>query len=165
MELILTSKVHGVNSILFDVDDYDKIMEYHWYVYKKNSSTYAYAHIKRNGIYTKAKMHRVVTDEKYTMVDHINGDGLDNRKCNLRPCSHTENMRNSKIRKDNSSGYRGVSWCKRDKIWKACIQVNGKHLSLKSGKTAKEAALLYNEGAKKYHGKFARLNIIEDICP
>lgn len=63
-------------------------------------------------------------------IDHVNGIRSDNRICNLRPASNTENGRNKRIRSDNSSGVQGVGWCKREKKWQARIRVDGtlKHL-------------------------------------
>lgn len=105
-------------------------------------------------------MHRLIMGFPVNMeVDHINGDTLDNRRCNLRICTHAENMANRKIHRDNTSGYRGVYWSKERNMWRVQIYINGKKID-RYDKTLKGAALKYNELALKYRGKDARINII-----
>lgn len=91
-------------------------------------------------------------------VDHINGDGLDNRKSNLRICNGSQNRCNKGKPKNNTSGYKGVTWHTPNKKWVAQIAVNGKHSYIGSFKTKEEAAKAYNKKAKELHGEFARLN-------
>ena len=104
-------------------------------------------------------MHRFIMKPKSNeYVDHINGDKLDNRKENLRICTKKENQRNQKVRKDNTSGYKGVALMA-GKYWRAYITSGGsrqKHLG--NFKTKEEAARAYDEKAKEYFGEFARLN-------
>lgn len=93
-------------------------------------------------------------------VDHINGDGLDNRRSNLRVCSHAENRRNSKKvsgRRKLASHYKGVSHPSKNR-WTASITVMWKTLHIGSFKTEIEAARAYDEAARNHHGVFARLN-------
>lgn len=105
------------------------------------------------------------TDEKI-LIDHINHNTLDNRKENLRLCSVNENNYNRKINKNNNSGYKGVHlarYNRKNKIYiyyRAKIQTDNIEVSLGLFKTAKDAAIAYNEAAKKYHGEFAYLNPI-----
>ena len=104
-------------------------------------------------------MHREILRPRENFVcDHINGDGLDNRRINLRICSFSGNVRNSRVRKDNSSGVKGVYFQKRYRNWKAYIYVNEKYIHLGCFKNVQGAALAYNRAAQKYCGKFARLN-------
>jgi len=93
-------------------------------------------------------------------VDHINGDNLDNRKKNLRLCTYAENNRNRKPLENKTSKYKGVGLNKNYKIktWQARIVKNSKRYSLGYFKNEKEAALAYNQAAKKYFGEFAYLN-------
>lgn len=90
-------------------------------------------------------------------VDHINGVGFLNRITNLRACSHSENLINQKVRKDNKSGLKGVHWNSKEKRWKAQLKVNGCYKYLGQFKTKEEAHAAYCEGAKRFHGEFARL--------
>ena len=95
------------------------------------------------------------------VVDHINGDPLDNRAANLRYATHNQNSMNSKKQSRSClSRYKGVTFCKRKKRWAARIQLDGKHYRNGTYKTQEEAALAYNALALKHFGEFARLNII-----
>jgi len=91
-------------------------------------------------------------------VDHINGNGLDNRRCNLRLCEHKQNMANQGSRKNTSSKYKGVTFYKRDQKWQAKISPNGKTIHLGYFDSEIEAAKAYNRKAVEVFGEFARLN-------
>lgn len=95
------------------------------------------------------------------VVDHINGDKLDNRRSNLRICTQAQNMVNWDNRR-GSSAYRGVSWDGVRNCWKAQIQVNGKNSFIGRYKTESAAASAYNEKAKELFGEFARLNEVKE---
>lgn len=99
-------------------------------------------------------MHRLIMNAPETMeVDHVNGNRLDNRRENLRLCTSAENKRNRGPRKDNKSGYKGVSWHKQNKKWTVRIKTPyGKYLSLGLYDDKKEAALAYNKAAVEHHG-------------
>lgn len=89
-------------------------------------------------------------------VDHINGDGLDNRKINLRMCTNSNNIKNRGLLSSNTSGYKGVT--RVGKRWRARLTSNRKVMSFGCYKTKLEAAKAYNEAALKHHGEFARPN-------
>lgn len=136
---------------LIDTEDLYKIKEFKW------CSSHAYA---LTGVYwKKIYMHRIIInpfmDEQ---VDHINGDGLDNRKENLRVCTNTQNQYNSKKRKNTSSKYKGVSFYKLSKKWNAKLQYNKKSLNLGYFNSEIEAAKAYNNASLKYHREFANIN-------
>jgi len=97
---------------------------------------------------------------KATQVDHIDRNVLNNRKANLRICTHTQNARNAGIGKNNTSGYKGVCWNKRKSKWMVEIMADRKRFFLGYFKNKLDAAKAYNAGAIKYHGKFACLNRI-----
>lgn len=91
-------------------------------------------------------------------VDHINGDGLDNRRCNLRLATNSENQCNARIRRNNMSGYKGVSWDKYCQKWRVQIRIEGKVTYVGLFDNSHDAARAYNEAALHYYGEFARLN-------
>lgn len=109
---------------------------------------------------TKVYLHHEIIGKppKGFVVDHINRNPLDNRRENLRFCTHSQNHGNQIKQKNNTSGYRGVSFVKRNNNWRARIKLMGKEISLGSFKTLKQAALAYNLAAQKLFGKFALLN-------
>jgi hypothetical protein len=105
-------------------------------------------------------MHNLVINIPDGMFcDHINRNGLDNRKANLRPATHTQNIwHRRKFKPYSRSKYKGVDFAKDMKRWRARIRVNGKRIYLGSFKNELEAAKAYDHAAKKYHGQFASLN-------
>jgi hypothetical protein len=92
------------------------------------------------------------------IVDHRDGDGLNNQRENLRLCTHSQNMQNRRLQRNNRSGYKGVYWIKAQGVWAARITVNRVPINLGRFDTAEQAARAYDEAALKYHGEFARLN-------
>lgn len=108
------------------------------------------------------RMHRVILERmgitNIQHVDHINGNGLDNRRCNLRPATPSQNKCNGPAYKNNIAGFRGVSWYARDNTWRAAIAQNGMKKHLGYFDDPWKAAQAYNEAAIKYYGEFARLN-------
>ena len=107
------------------------------------------------------RAHRVVWAVHYgewpkDEIDHVDGDGLNNRISNIREATRSENTRNQGNRKTNTSGFKGVSRVSGAKPYQARIRVNGKRISLGYHATAEAAHAAYCEAAKKYHGEFAR---------
>lgn len=90
-------------------------------------------------------------------IDHINGDKSDNRLCNLREASTTENMRNVGKQSHNTSGLKSVSWHKLRKKWRATIKVDQKKIHLGMSECPAAAHFIYQIAADKYHGSFARV--------
>jgi len=119
-----------------------------------------YPAIKLNG--KKQKLHRLVLDAPDGVhVDHIDGNVLDCRRANLRLCSHGENMRNSRMPKNNTSGRKGVRWHRRDKKWVAQIWMDGQSIHLGLFTCLEDAANAYDAAARNLHGEFAKTN--EDL--
>ncbi len=106
-------------------------------------------------------MHHLVIHVPTGMFcDHVNRNGLDNRKANLRPATAAQNMWNRlKLRKNPASRYKGVDWIKTQKSWRARITANGKRMYIGSFKNQLDAARAYDTEAKEYHGQFAALNL------
>lgn len=140
---------------IIDDEDFDRVNKFKWHYV--GNGTAAHRVYKGEYIY----MHRLIMNTPPGLeVDHINHNKLDNRKSNLRNCTRGENSRNTRIRSDNTLGYKGIRFEKRNtkRKWVATIWVNGVNKFLGSYERKKDAVLAYNEGARKYHGKFAYLN-------
>lgn len=148
------------------VDEIDSdLLSERWYANGNGHSLYAKRNVRLAGRVTAVWMHRVILArmldrplERYEQVDHINGDGLDNRRANLRLATPSENRCNNRTPKNNTSGYRGVSWAKRTRKWHAQIKVNGRQQYLGYFASPIDAARVYNRAARELHGDFARLN-------
>lgn len=97
-----------------------------------------------------------------TDTDHKDGDRLNNKRSNLRICTHRENNSNQKLRKNNTTGYKGVHWYSARNKWQASICVNYKPIHLGYFKSVVEAASAYNKAALKYFGEFSKLNNIKE---
>ncbi len=141
---------------LIDNEDFKKISSITWHCSSEGYAIHS-LHKKPYAIL----MHRMIMKTPQGKdTDHINGNRLDNRKHNLRICSRSENLRNSKktIFK-RSSKYKGVSWDKNNNNWMAQIYRNGKAYFIGRYNNEVEAANIYNKIAKKHFGKFAKLNL------
>lgn len=145
----------GKNTLIDD-EDYDYLNKWKWCCH---SSGYAIRTQYLSGKKHKTIwMHRILMNTSIGMhTDHINGNKLDNRRCNLRICTPSQNGANRKIQKA-SSVFKGVSWNKKIRLWKAAIKVSGKQYYLGWFKNEKEAALAYNNAARKFFGEFSYLN-------
>ena len=147
-----------------DASDRSKIEGYRWYpIFAKTGVVYAQAEV-RIGVnqYKWIPMHRLIANTPDGMeTDHIDGDGLNNRRSNLRACTRAQNNRNQRIRKDNSTGYRGVRKVTNSPNWYAQVRVDNRDIYLGTFTTPEAAAQAYNEAAKRHHGEFANLNNVE----
>jgi len=152
---------------LVDDEDYEWLNQYRWYAHKKTKHSFSAGRNipLDNRKQRSQKMHRLILglergDKRE--CDHIDGNSLNNQRNNLRICSRHQNNCNRKSYSNSTSTYKGVSWNRLLKKWRADIQVNNKHILLGSFAFEKEAAQAYNRAAKKYFGEFARLNKIQD---
>lgn len=119
---------------------------------KKNDIEYAYINKfdPDKGKQIRCMLHRLIMEPPQGMVvDHINHDGLDNRKENLRVVTHQQNMQNQLINKNNKSGFKNVSWCETNQKWVARVKVDGKYCYLGNYNDAESA----NEVATKFRIK------------
>ena len=104
-------------------------------------------------------MHRqIMGAPSGTDVDHVDGDGLNCSRANMRVCLPTENRRNCRQYKNNTSGFKGVSFHRMTGKWRADIGVDGKQIGLGTFSSPLDAALAYDAAAKEYFGEFARTN-------
>jgi hypothetical protein len=146
MELKMQNKI-----ILIDSDYLYLLNKYKWYI----NSKYIVAQYKNK----RLLIHRIIMNApKNKMIDHINGNTLDNRKCNLRICNRSQNFRNRTKQKNNTSGYKGVSFHKRLNKWQAQITTNKNKKCLGYFDTPELAFFAYCKANKKYHGEFGRVN-------
>lgn len=139
---------------LVDAADAERVSQYHWI-----SANRGYAMVKIDG--RQVLMHRLITDAPDgAEVDHVDGDGLNNQRYNLRVCSRADNAKNRHTTTGRSR-FKGV-W--RDKrAWRATIWVDRKKISLGSHPTEKAAARAYDVAARLYHGEFAATNADLDL--
>lgn len=136
--------------ILADRSDYDLIKNFSWFV---SSTGYATTGSGKTQVY----MHRLVMREYLTdgkEIDHANGNGLDNRKNNLRVCNHRENLRNLAVQKNNTSGYPGV-YKDRYGNYKVMIMVDYKSIVVGTYPTFEQAVAARKRAEDDYHGEFA----------
>jgi len=147
---------------LVDDEDYEWLNQWNWYVYKNKSenSTRHYAARRRKNGRNMIQMHReIMKTPRGMMVDHIDHDGLNNQKYNLRNCFNFQNGKNRKP--TGKSKYIGVNYYydKNGKEYiRACCRFNGKSNYLGTFDTEEDAALARDIMALKYHGRFANLN-------
>ena len=138
---------------------YGKIKNYRWYVIKQDDTSrfYITSHIKKNNKWTSLRLHKIIINGN--IIDHKNHNGFDNRKENLRLCTHAENMRNRKYTQNNS-GYKGVYFDKDRNKYRMSIKKDGKQYFGGRYDNIIKAAKAYNNKAKELFGEFAYLNQI-----
>lgn len=148
---------------IVDAADYEHLNQFNWCAKKMGRTWYAVRTFKRSdGKRCESKMHREVMNAPDGMgVDHMDGNGLNNTRDNLRLATHRQNCFNSQSRQNSSSKYKGVNWHRQNRKWTAQIRINEKPLYLGIFEDEKDAARAYNAAAIKFYGEFARLNDIE----
>lgn len=147
---VVTMYASNGTPFIFDTEDLDKVKNIAWYTTDRNYVN-SYSNKK---LYI---LHRLIMDApKDMVVDHINGNPLDNRKCNLRICTDAENHRNHKVSKSNTSGCTGVSFESYSQKWRAIIMYQGKKIELGSYKNLDDAVAARKEAEAKYFGEFSR---------
>lgn len=143
---------------IVDAEDAERVLaEGKWHAAPSRRTFYA----RRNfwlggGRYGSMMLHRFLTG--WPLADHANGDGLDNRRQNLREATSRQNAQNRRLRSDSGSGYKGVNKSPRQQVWRAHILANGRRISLGAYDDPIEAARAYDIGARHFFGDFAALN-------
>lgn len=143
-----------------DAADYDQLSQHKWFCSPDKGSGVRYA-VRKKGPY-QVFMHRELLGlERFNPLrgDHINGDGLDNRRANLRAVNFAANCQNQRMQKNNTSGYRGVSFAKLTGKWHARIWANRKLYHLGFFTTKEQARDAYARAARELHGEYARKDI------
>ena len=145
------------------VDDADEAVarEHRWWVLHsgRGAATIHYARAARKDPKAGALLHKFLTG--WPMVDHINGDGLDNRRANLRLCTRSQNMGNRRKYTVGQSLYKGVHPLPGGRRWQALVGFGGRKSHLGCYATEVEAALAYDKAARQLWGEFAALNFPE----
>ncbi|MHC4693336.1 MAG: AP2 domain-containing protein [Planctomycetota bacterium] len=141
---------------IVDPEDYKELAKYKWFAARKDRRFYAVRWVKGKNV----KMHHVIMGtEEGKVIDHINGNGLDNRNANVRFATVQQNGWNKRKQwGDYSSKYKGVSWEKKRKEWRARITLKGRLIHLGRFETEEEAARTYDAKARELFGEFAWLN-------
>lgn len=143
---------------IVDAEDYGDLAHFQWHVYLNNEGggPYAARGLRRpDGRLTTERMHRRLLSG-VAEVDHINHNGLDNRRSNLRSVTRRQNAQNrSGPTARNKSGYRGVSWFKPRQKWRAQISIEGRVTYLGLFDTAEAAARAFDAAAHEHHGEYA----------
>lgn len=164
-EITVTQRNRREHTILFDDADWPVISRYTWCVVQtsRNAPFYAVTGFRKpDGTRTTLRMHVLLTGMKD--IDHVNHNGLDNRRENLRVATRSQqgaNMRverHGSIRPGNGSKFKGVSWEKRRNHWIAYIVVNRKRRQIGSYASEVEAAKAYDQAALETWGEYAFTN-------
>lgn len=144
------------NHALIDAADYPAIAKHRWKTQRGPGGK-----IYAGACHYCTRMHRLIMGATPgQLIDHRNGDGLDNRRANLRVASVSQNKANSRIRKDSSQPFKGIEQTRTGR-WTAQVKFQGKRYRTATFATALEAAKAYDALAREYHGEFARVNFPE----
>lgn len=156
-DLALIELTKGHTAII-DTSDVEVVRDYKWRSAKGKGTNYVCARRKLDdGRVKTIFLHRLLMNpERGLVVDHINGEGLDNRRTNLRVVTVAQNNLNSRVRSDSQTGVKGAYYDKRKGTYYSRIRANDKSMYLGTFKTAEEAAQAYAEASEKYHGEYGR---------
>lgn len=146
---------------LVDADSYESLIQWNWcfderYVYRRH-------HLRMEGkkqIHQKIYLHKLVNNTPEGLdTDHINGNKLDNRRCNLRVATRSQNSANRKKNPKHTSKYKGVHWHNHTKKWKAEIKINGKKKYLGVFISEEDAAAAYDTAARELFSEYSKVNL------
>ncbi len=159
-KIIINSPKYGRKEILVDDEDYDIINKAKWHLLRNKRGFYATRQIWNKGNQKCFYMHRVILgiNKRHEYIDHIDGDGLNNQRSNLRIATPKENAHNIKPRA-NGNGLVGVHWDKNRKLWMAYIMKDYKRRHLGRFENKEEAIMARDKAAKELFGEFAYINL------
>lgn len=145
---------------LVDDEDFERFAPLGWYAAVSGALAYAVRHERAANAASRRliRLHRLIIGAPDgTVVDHVDGNGLNNRRCNLRLATAGQNASNS-IHRGNKHGFRGLVMRNRPTPYVAKINVGCRRITIGCFKTAEDAARAYDDAARRMHGEFARLN-------
>jgi hypothetical protein len=144
---------------IVDDDDHEWLSQWRWFALVGSNAVYAHRSVRIDGKRRTLRMHRAILGAPKGMgVDHIDHDGLNNTRANLRLCTQSQNLGNQRLRTDGTSAYKGVSWHTQRGKWQAHIKRDDKHKYLGLFTDEIDAALAYDAAARELFGEFAYLN-------
>jgi len=153
----ITRRNGEVHTVLVDACDLERVLAAGpWHVKPDRKTVYVQRKALVDGKRKTQKLHRFLFNAGDLEIDHANGNGLDNRRENLRVATNGQNVCNQGIRRSNTAGFKGVSWYKRAGKWRASIGLAGKKRHLGLYDTAEAAHAAYCRAALELHGTFAR---------
>lgn len=142
---------------VIDAFDVPLVCGHNWFAAISGDVVYARRSGWKDGKPLTVRLHRALLgDPPDVLVDHRDGDGLNNRRSNLRTATRAQNGQNVKPRKTNSSGFKGVTWHKENRRWCAQIKAQGVKKHIGYFATAEEAASAYADASNRLHGEFGR---------
>lgn len=151
---------HGLFALV-DECDLQTLSEYRWYPYKSYRTYYAVGHkLRPPNRLKRVQMHVLIMGKqpKGMLIDHINGNGLDNRRANLRFATPTENSQNQRKRVECTSDFKGVDFDRYKLRWRARIFLNGECIYLGRYQHETDEARAYDNAARRLYGPLANLN-------
>lgn len=163
MAKVITTK--GGEEFIVDDEDFDIVSKYKWMAVKTKYTAYARSTLTKMHP-VRIRMHRLIMNPPDGMdVDHIDGNGRNNQRSNLRICTRAENQWHQRIWDNNAksgktSRFKGVHWASKEKRWSAVCTKGKKTIHVGRFKSEIEAALAYNTKAIELYGEFATLNTI-----
>lgn len=141
---------------MVDDCDYGELSKYRWGYHKSGGYASRVINLGNRKQRTILMHRQILSVPVGVSTDHINGNGRDNQRHNLRQCSHADNLKNQKLHANNTSGIRGVDYVKSHKLWRVRIQSNGKSFSIGRFPTLEEAGDAYRFASLMLHGEFGR---------
>lgn len=159
-KILLESRKNRFIFALIDDIDYPLVAGFNWYIKKDRNTSYAVTKFSDG---SRIKMHQLICPTKDLKLkpDHVDGNGLNNQRNNLRLATDEQNQHNRKKVAKASSKYKGVIWSKQTQKWTASIRINKHLVHLGYFESEKEAAESYDRAAKIHFKEFANLNFQE----